>query len=67
MIDGWVWIIIGVVGVFIILWIPSKIPELAKAIGRAKGEFNQASKEIDEAANLAERPAPAAAAPAKFH
>jgi Sec-independent protein translocase protein TatA len=32
MIDGWVWIIIGVVAVVIILWVPSKIPELANVL-----------------------------------
>jgi len=35
MIDGWVWVIIGVVAVFIILWVPSKIPELAEVLCRA--------------------------------
>jgi Sec-independent protein translocase protein TatA len=66
MIDGWVWIIIGVAAVVIILWVPSKIPELAKILGTPKGEFNQSS-EMTKAANLAERPALVAAASGKAH
>jgi sec-independent protein translocase protein TatA len=48
--EGWEWIIIGVVAVVIIMWGPSKIPEFAKALGRAKGEFEKASKEFQTAA-----------------
>jgi len=29
----------------IIIWGPKKVPELARAIGRARGEFERASKE----------------------
>jgi sec-independent protein translocase protein TatA len=50
MIDGWEWIIIGVVAIVIIMWGPAKIPEFAKALGRAKGEFNKASQEFTTAA-----------------
>jgi sec-independent protein translocase protein TatA len=32
------------------MWGPSKIPELAKALGRAKGEFSKAQKEFTDAA-----------------
>ena len=39
-------IIIGVVLVVIFLWGPQKIPEIARAIGRARKEFEQASKEL---------------------
>jgi sec-independent protein translocase protein TatA len=39
-------IVIGVVLVVIFLWGPQKIPEIAKAIGRARREFDQASKEL---------------------
>ncbi len=39
-------IIIGVVAVVIFLWGPQKIPELARALGRARREFDQASREI---------------------
>ncbi|MGQ9551592.1 MAG: twin-arginine translocase TatA/TatE family subunit [Candidatus Bathycorpusculaceae bacterium] len=43
-IGAWEWIVILIVVVVIILWGPSKIPELARAVGRAKGEFERASK-----------------------
>jgi len=48
--EGWEWIIIGVVAIVIIMWGPGKIPEFAKALGRAKGEFNKASKEFTDVA-----------------
>ena len=51
MLSGWEWVIIGVVAIVIIMWGPSKIPELAKALGKAKGEFDKASKEFQEAAS----------------
>ncbi len=45
-VTGWEWIvIIGVLVVFF-LWGPSKIPQLARAIGQARREFDKASKEI---------------------
>ena len=50
MLEGWEWLIIGVVAIVIIMWGPAKIPEFAKALGRAKGEFNKASKEFNDAA-----------------
>ncbi|MGE5574678.1 MAG: twin-arginine translocase TatA/TatE family subunit [Ignavibacteria bacterium] len=50
MIDGWEWIVIGVVAIVIIMWGPSKIPEFAKALGKAKGEFGKAQKEFTAAA-----------------
>lgn len=50
MLEGWEWIVIGIVAVVIILWGPSKIPEFAKSLGRAKGEFNKATKEFTAAA-----------------
>lgn len=39
-------IIIGVIVVVVLMWGPGKIPELARAIGRARREFEQASKEV---------------------
>ena len=50
MLEGWEWIIIGVVAIVIIMWGPAKIPEFARALGRAKGEFNKAQKEFTDAA-----------------
>ncbi len=50
MLEGWEWIIIGVVAIVIIMWGPAKIPEFAKALGRAKGEFSKAQKEFSDAA-----------------
>ena len=62
MLEGWEWIIIGVVAIVIIMWGPAKIPQFAKALGQAKGEFNKASKEFNNAA-LAQENAAAAPAP----
>ena len=50
MLEGWEWIIIGVVAIVIIMWGPAKIPELAKSLGKAKGEFSKAQKEFTDAA-----------------
>ena len=50
MIDGIEWIIVGAVAIVIIMWGPAKIPEFAKALGKAKGEFSKAQKEFTDAA-----------------
>ena len=50
MLEGWEWIIIGVVAIVIIMWGPAKIPEFARSLGRAKGEFSKAQKEFTDAA-----------------
>ncbi len=50
------WIIIGVVVVVIFLWGPQKIPELARGLGRAKKEFENASKEAGDLANAITKP-----------
>jgi sec-independent protein translocase protein TatA len=63
MLEGWEWIIIGVVAIVIIMWGPAKIPQFAKALGQAKGEFSKASKEFNNAANLDSPAQPVAAAP----
>jgi sec-independent protein translocase protein TatA len=62
MLEGWEWIIIGVVAIVIIMWGPAKIPQFARALGQAKGEFSKASKEFNNAA-LATENTPTAAAP----
>jgi sec-independent protein translocase protein TatA len=65
MLEGWEWLVIGVVAIVIIMWGPAKIPEFAKSLGRAKGEFTKASKEFTDAATTtANAPAATAAAPA---
>jgi sec-independent protein translocase protein TatA len=60
MLEGWEWIIIGVVAIVIIMWGPAKIPQFARALGQAKGEFNKASKEFNSAALTTENAAPVA-------
>ena len=53
------WLVIGIIVVVIFLWGPQKIPELAKALGRARGEFDRASKDFQNAAaSTAASPAP---------
>ena len=49
-------IVIGVILVVIFLWGPSKIPELARALGRAKKEFDTASKEVSSSITSAGEP-----------
>ena len=44
--------IIAIMGVVLFLWGPQKIPDFARAIGRAKREFDAASKEFQKAANI---------------
>jgi sec-independent protein translocase protein TatA len=64
MLEGWEWIIIGVVAIVIIMWGPAKIPQFARALGQAKGEFSKASKEFNNAALTTENTPTPAAAPA---
>jgi sec-independent protein translocase protein TatA len=47
------WIVIGIIVIVIFLWGPQKIPELARGLGRAKGEFDKASKEFQNSAAMA--------------
>jgi len=60
MLDGLDWIIVGVIAIVIIMWGPQKIPEFARSLGRAKGEFEKAQKEFTNAA-LTTEPTTAAA------
>jgi len=48
LLSGWEWIIILLAVVVILIWGPSKIPELAKGLGRAKGEFERSAKEYSQ-------------------
>ena len=50
MLDGFEWLIVGAIAIVVILWGPAKIPEFAKALGRAKGEFQKAQDEFNKAA-----------------
>jgi sec-independent protein translocase protein TatA len=51
------WVIIGVVVVALLLWGPSKIPELARGIGSARREFEKAQKETgDNSGNPSQAP-----------
>ncbi len=45
LISGWEWAVILLIVAAIILWGPKKIPELANAVGRARGEFEKASRD----------------------
>lgn len=55
MLSGWELIIVLLAGVAILVWGPSKIPELARGLGRAKGEFDKASREYAFNAPKSER------------
>jgi sec-independent protein translocase protein TatA len=43
------WVVIGIVVIALFLWGPQKIPDLARALGRARKEFDSASKEMNDA------------------
>lgn len=43
------WVVIGIVVIALFLWGPQKIPDLARALGRARKEFDNASKEMNDA------------------
>lgn len=45
-VTGWEWIVIVGVLVIFFLWGPNKIPQLARAIGQARKEFDRASKDL---------------------
>ena len=52
---GWEWIVIVAVIIIFFMWGPSRIPQLGRALGQVRKEFNRGSKE----ASLGEdRPAP---------
>ena len=41
------WIVIGVIVLVVFMWGPSKIPELAKSLGLARKQFDDAKKQFD--------------------
>jgi sec-independent protein translocase protein TatA len=59
------WIVIGIIVVVIFLWGPQKIPQLAKALGTARREFDNASKELGNSMAFPDSTHPAPQAPAK--
>lgn len=50
------WLIIGAVVIVVIMWGPKKLPELARALGRAKKEFDSAAKEVQEVSKDLQNP-----------
>ncbi len=50
-IAGYEWVVIGIIVVAIFIWGPGKIPELARSLGRARKEFEEASKGMTSAVN----------------
>lgn len=43
-IAGYEWVVIGIIVVAIFIWGPGKIPEIARSLGRARKEFEEASR-----------------------
>ncbi len=41
---GYEWVVIGIIVVVIFIWGPSKLPEVARSLGRARKEFEEASR-----------------------
>jgi sec-independent protein translocase protein TatA len=48
-------VIVGALLTFL-LWGPNKIPELARALGRARSEYNKAASEIEKLAKESMKP-----------
>ncbi len=45
-IEGIEWLFIGLIAIIFLLWAPEKIPKIAEAIGKARREFEKASREF---------------------
>ena len=56
------WVVIAVVAIVFLMYGPKKIPELARSIGLARKEFNDASKNIAGEPVVTSAPAAAPAA-----
>ena len=54
-ITGQEWLIILIALIILIIWGPSKIPELARGIGKAIREFRRGMSEIEETAQQAKQ------------
>jgi len=46
-IGGVEWVVVGIIAVVMLIWGPEKIPQLARMIGRARREFEEAQKELN--------------------
>jgi sec-independent protein translocase protein TatA len=55
------WVVIAVVAIVFLMYGPKKIPELARSIGLARKEFNDAGKNPLSSSTTTAAPAPAAA------
>ncbi|MER3601603.1 MAG: twin-arginine translocase TatA/TatE family subunit [Nitrososphaerota archaeon] len=42
------WIVVAIIVIALLLWGPTKLPELARALGRARREYQKASQEEEE-------------------
>jgi sec-independent protein translocase protein TatA len=51
-IQGFEWVVIAIIVIVLIMWGPRKIPELARALGKAKKEFQEGVKEGENMASL---------------
>ena len=49
--DPMQWIVIGIVVIALLMWGPSKIPQLASSIGKARREFDTARKAVEDPMN----------------
>ncbi len=45
---GWEIILVGIIVLVLFIWGPQKIPEMARSIGRARREFEEASKNVTQ-------------------
>jgi sec-independent protein translocase protein TatA len=52
---GYEAIVIGIIVVVIFIWGPNKIPEIAKGLGRARREFDEASKGLTSGSTILPR------------
>jgi sec-independent protein translocase protein TatA len=52
---GYEWVIVAVILLVLFLWGPKKLPELAKALGLAKKEFKEATKETPGSEQTSEK------------
>jgi len=58
-VEGIEWLFIAVIVVILILWDPSRIPKIAKALAEAKKEYEKASRLLEEGL-ISEKPQPQA-------